>query len=97
MKRSVRAGSFLLSARNWRSPFSGSFSGGQKIAFKESPRFEEILRMPSRTENFKSRYVSSSTFKSLTSVAAFWGLSGFPSEFLELKLESKFLSGLFQK
>jgi hypothetical protein len=30
-------------------------------------------------------------------VAAFWGLSGFPSEFLELKLESKFLSGLFQK
>jgi hypothetical protein len=86
MKKSVRAGSFALSARNWRSPFSGSFSGGQKIAFNESPRFEEILRMPSRTENFKSRYVSSSTFKSLTSVAAFWGLSGFPSEFLELKL-----------
>ena len=75
----------------------GSFSGGQKTSFKESPLFDEILRMPLWTENLKSLYVSSSTFKSLTSVAAFWGLNGFPSELIELRLESKFLLGLFQK
>jgi hypothetical protein len=63
------------------------FLGGQKTAFRESPLLDEILRMMSRTENFKSLYVSSSTFKSLTSVAAFWGLSGFPSECLEWKLK----------